>query len=46
MLAQQNEEDHQQTLGDVNWAENLRDLELTGDAVIIERYLVKNNLLG
>ena len=39
----QNEEELQQTIGDVNRvrAENLNDPELTGDAVIIARYLEK-----
>ena len=45
-LAQQTEEELQQTLEGVNRAANPRDPELTGDAVIIARYLVKNNLLG
>ena len=45
-LTQQSEEELQQTLADVHRAANLGDPELTGDAMIVVRFLVKNNLLG
>ena len=45
-LTQQSEEELQKTLADVHRAANLGDPELTGDAMIVVRFLVKNNLLG
>jgi hypothetical protein len=45
-LTQQTEEELQQPLADISRAADLGDPELTRDAVIIARFLVKNNLLG
>ena len=45
-LTQQSEEELQQTLAEVNRAADLGDPDLTGDAIIVASFLVKNNLLG
>ena len=45
-IYKQSEEELQQTLADVNRAADLGDPELTGDVIVIARFLVKNNLLG